>query len=98
MDRTNADQFRANLKEWMDAAKTEPVKVTRKSGESLVLINAELFEKMQVDLARLEGLTVSLIDAANGRLTTATESSTAKVFERAKKRALSHKKTNKVGG
>jgi prevent-host-death family protein len=98
MDRTNADQFRANMKEWMEAARNEPVKITRKSGESFVLLNADLFEKMQVDLARLEGLTASLIDAANGRLTPASERSTAEVFERAKKRALSHKKTKKVGG
>lgn len=98
MDRTNADQFRANMKEWMEAARNEPVKITRKSGESFVLLNADLFEKMQVDLARLEGLTASLIDAANGRLTPASERSTAEVFERAKKRALSHRKTKKVGG
>ena len=54
MDRTNADQFRSNMKEWMEIARSEPVKITRKSGESFVLINSEVFEKMQLDLARLE--------------------------------------------
>lgn len=98
MDRTNADQFRANMKQWLEAARNEPVKITRKSGEAFVLLNADLFEKMQIDLARLEGLTASLIDAANGRLTPASDRSTAEVFERAKKRALNHKKTKKVGG
>lgn len=51
MDRTNANDFRTNLKEWMEATRSEPVKITRKSGEAFVLLNADEFEKMQVELA-----------------------------------------------
>ncbi len=98
MDRTTADQFRSNMKEWMEAARSEPVKITRKSGESFVLVNSEIFEKMQIDLARLEGLTASLVDVTQGRTASATEESTAEVFERAKKRALNAKKFKKVAG
>ena len=98
MDRTSADQFRSNMKEWMEAARNEPVKITRKSGEAFVLLNADIFEKMQLDLARLEGLTSSLIDAAQGRVTPATEKSTADAFARAKQRALAAKKTKKAVG
>ncbi|MCB0412091.1 MAG: type II toxin-antitoxin system Phd/YefM family antitoxin [Bdellovibrionales bacterium] len=98
MDRTNADQFRSNMKEWMEAASKEPIKITRKSGEAFVLVNAEIFEKMQLDLARLEGLTASLVDVTQGRVSPATEKSTAEVFERAKKRALSSRKNKKAVG
>lgn len=98
MDRTNAEQFRANLKEWMEAARKEPVKITRKSGEAFVLLNADVFEKMQLDLARLQGLTASLVDVAQGRVSPATEKSTAEVFERAKKRALSARKSKRTAG
>ena len=98
MDRTNADQFRANMKEWMESAQKEPIKITRKSGESFVLVKSETFEKMQIDLARLEGLTVSLVDLAQGRTSRSTTKSTAEVFEKAKKRALSAKKSKKVAG
>ena len=98
MDRTNADQFRSNMKEWMEAARKEPVKITRKSGEAFVLVNADIFEKMQLDLARLEGLTSSLVDVAQGRIAPATEKSTAEVFERAKKRAHAAKKAKKAVG
>ncbi|MCB0343444.1 MAG: type II toxin-antitoxin system Phd/YefM family antitoxin [Pseudobdellovibrionaceae bacterium] len=98
MDRTNADKFRANMKEWLEAANKEPVKITRKNGESFVLVNADTFEKMQLDLARFQGLTASLIDVTQGRVSSATEKSTAEVFERAKKRALSAKKTKKAVG
>ena len=98
MDRTSADQFRSNMKEWMDAARNEPVKITRKSGEAFVLLNADIFEKMQLDLARLEGLTTSLMDVAQGRVAAATEKSTADVFTRAKQRALAAKKNKKAVG
>jgi PHD/YefM family antitoxin component YafN of YafNO toxin-antitoxin module len=98
MDRTNADQFRSNMKEWMEAARSEPIKITRKSGESFVLLNADTFEKMQLDLARMEGLTASLIDVAQGRVSPSSDKSTAEVLERAKKRALSAKKNKKAVG
>ena len=98
MDRTSADQFRSNMKEWMEAARSEPVKITRKSGEAFVLLNADIFEKMRLDLARLQGLTASLLDVAQGRVSPATEKSTADVFAKAKQRVLSAKKTRKAVG
>jgi antitoxin YefM len=88
MDRTNAENFRSNLKEWMEAARAEPVKITRKSGEAFVLLNADDFEKMQIDLARLEGLTASLLDVTQGRTKPASGKSTDELFERAKEKAL----------
>lgn len=98
MPRTNTDQFRTHLKEWMETARTEPVKITRKSGEAFVLVNADDFEKMQMELVRLQGLTASLIDVAQGRVTPATEKSTAEVFERARKRATASRKNKKAVG
>ncbi len=92
MDRTNANDFRANLKEWMEAARNEPVKITRKSGEAFVLLNADSFERMQLDLARLQGLTASLVDVAQGRTKPVSEKSTEALFERAKEKALGMKK------
>jgi len=98
MDRTNANDFRSNLKEWMEAARSEPVKITRKSGEAFVLINADKFEKMQLDLARLKGLTTSLMDVAHGRVRPATPQTTKEAFARAKTRALASKKSKKASG
>ena len=100
MDRTNANDFRSNLKEWMEAARSEPVKITRKSGEAFVLLNADIFEKMQLDLARLQGLTASLVDVSQGRTKPASAESTDALFERAKGKALAAKraKSRKVAG
>lgn len=99
MDRTNADDFRSNLKEWMEAARSEPVKITRKSGEAFVLLNADVFEKMQLDLAQLKGLTAGLLDATQGRVRPASAQSSKDSLARAKSRALAAKKSKKaVGG
>lgn len=98
MDRTSANDFRANLKEWLEAARSEPVKITRKSGEAFVLVNADDFEKMQLELARLRGVTSGLMDIAQGRVTPSTEESTKGVFDRAKARALGQKKPKKAAG
>ena len=92
MDRTNSNNFRANLKEWMEAARAEPVKITRKSGEAFVLLNADVFEKMQLELARLKGLAAGLMDAVHGRVRPATPEATKDVLERAKTRALAARK------
>ncbi len=97
MDKTNAQEFRSNLKEWMDIAESEPIKITRKSGESFVLVNSEQFEKMQLELARFEGLTKSLIDSAQGRAKIASETSTSIAFANAKARAISAGKKKAVG-
>jgi prevent-host-death family protein len=98
MDRTNANDFRANLKEWMEAARSEPIKITRKSGEAFVLINADDFEKMQFDLIRLQGIAAGLSDMAHGRVRPATEESTREVLNRAKDRALAAKRSRKASG
>ncbi len=99
MDRTNANDFRSNMKEWLEAARSEPVRITRKSGEAFVLMNADIFEKMQLDLARLKGLAAGLMDATQGRTRPASTQSTQEALTRAKTRALAAKKTKKaVGG
>jgi PHD/YefM family antitoxin component YafN of YafNO toxin-antitoxin module len=96
MDRTNANDFRSNLKEWMEAARDEPVKITRKTGEAFVLLNSEIFEKMQLDLARLQGLTAGLVDVAQGRVSKLTDQSIKDTLNRAKARALKSRNTKKA--
>ena len=98
MDRTNANDFRTNLKEWMEAARSEPIKITRKSGEAFVLVNADAFEKMQLELARLQGVTRGLMDVVQGRVSPSTDESTKELFARVKARALSRKKSKKAAG
>jgi len=98
MDRTNANDFRANLKEWMEAAKVEPVKITRKSGDSFVLMNADEFEKIQVELASLRGVAHGLSDALQGRVRKSNDHSIESATDRAKERVLGHRVKKKAVG
>ena len=86
-----------NLKEWLETARTEPIKVTRKSGEAFVLLNADEFEKMQVELATLRGVVKGLTDVVQGRTRKATPASTGSAIERAKERVLG-KRSKKAAG
>lgn len=97
MDRTNADDFRTHLKQWLEAARTEPVKITRKSGESFVLLNADEFEKIQIELASLRGIAKGLSDVAHGRIRKSTAESTESAINRAKERVLGKKSRKAVG-
>jgi antitoxin YefM len=97
MDRTNTNDFRANLKDWMEAARKEPVKITRKSGEAFVLMNADEFEKLQVELASLRGISRGLSDVAHGRVRPSTPESTGTAIERAKSRVHGKRSKKAVG-
>lgn len=97
MERTNANDFRSNLKEWMEAASVEPVKITRKTGESFVLLNADQFDLMQMELANLRGIAQGLNEIVQGKTREATNSSTDTAIERAKARVLG-KKSKKAAG
>lgn len=97
MDRTNANDFRANLKEWLETAQKEPVKITRKCGDSFVLMNAEEFEKLQLELASLRGVARGLSDAVHGRVRAASAASTEGAIERAKARVLGKRPKKAVG-
>lgn len=97
MDRTNADDFRTNLKQWLEAARSEPVKITRKSGESFVLLNADEFEKIQIELASLRGVAKGLSDVVHGRVRKSTAGSTESAIDRAKERVLGKKNKKAVG-
>lgn len=97
MERTNADDFRSNLKTWMESAREEPIKITRKTGEAFVLVNADEFEKMQIELASLRGVAQGLSDVIHGRVKKSELKSTNSAIERAKERVLGKKVKKAVG-
>lgn len=68
MKRTTTDDFRTNLKDWMDEALKKPIKITRKSGDSFILVKSEEFERLQMELASLKGVAQGLSDALAGRV------------------------------
>ncbi len=96
MERTSADDFRSNLKEWMESARSEPIKITRKTGEAFVLINAEEFERIQIELASLRGVAQGLSDVISGKVKKSQSKSTDSAIQKAKDRVLSKKNKKAV--
>ena len=86
MKKTNANDFRENLKSWFDTAMTEPVKITRKSGDSFYLVQDEIFEKMRLDLAELNGVMMGLNDVIQGRTSSNAKVGVKKTIEKSKER------------
>lgn len=84
MKRTTTDDFRTNLKDWMDEASKKPIKVTRKSGESFILVKSEEFERLQIELASLKGIAQGLSDVIHGRVHDSRENKMGEIFEKVK--------------
>jgi PHD/YefM family antitoxin component YafN of YafNO toxin-antitoxin module len=84
MKQTNAEDFRSKLKSWMEKARKQPVKITRKTGEAFILIGADQFSEMNTELTALRGQYQGLLDAFHGRTTPATSESISDLFARVK--------------
>lgn len=97
MDRINANDFRANLKECMEAARSEPVKIIRKTGEAFVLLNAEEFEQIQLELASLRGIALGLSDVVHGNVQEASDESLRSSIDKARERVLGKQSKKAVG-
>lgn len=98
MKQTNAEDFRSKLKAWMEKARKQPVKITRKTGEAFILIGEDQFSEMNTELIALRGQYQGLLDAFQGRTTLITEESVSDLFAKVKSKAQATTKTKKAIG
>lgn len=54
MQNTNPKQFRAELKDYLDLAAKEPVRIQRRSGENFILLREESYEELQGEIYSLQ--------------------------------------------
>ena len=97
MEQTSADGFRATLREWMEKARQDPIRILRKNGEMFVLMTFDEFEKTQIELAELRGIAKGLSDVVQGRVKPAYPTSHSKIIEKVKQRVLAERKKRVVG-
>lgn len=97
MERTTALDFREQMKSWMDLASAEPVKITRKNGQAFILVDADKYHEMELELANLRGLTKGLLDVAAGNTQPLTEGIVTQTLESGKNKALARKTKKAVG-
>ncbi len=54
MQNTNPRQLRAEMKDYLDLAKKEPVRIQRRSGDSYILIKEDAFRELQNEVVSLQ--------------------------------------------
>jgi hypothetical protein len=80
------------LKEAMTATKEGPVKLTNEIGEAFVLLNADEFEKIQIEMESLRGIALGLSDVLHGNVQDFTEESIKAAMDRARARVYGKQK------
>ncbi|MFM6929240.1 MAG: hypothetical protein ACKOX6_12305 [Bdellovibrio sp.] len=72
METTGAAEFRAQMKEYLDMADTDVVKVNRPGGKSVVILSSQAYEEIMLELAELRGVNKGLLAVAEGKVTKGT--------------------------
>ncbi len=54
MQTANAKKFRAELKDYMEAAIAEPVRINRRDGQSFVLMSEDVYEQFRNEIQSLQ--------------------------------------------
>ena len=67
MNQTNPKKLRAELKDYLDQAEKEPVRIQRRAGGSFVLMNETLFAEMQSEIFSLQRRLLGMSDALSGK-------------------------------
>lgn len=52
---TNPKQFRAELKDYLDLAAKEPIRIQRRSGENFILMKEDAFQNLKNEISSLQG-------------------------------------------
>lgn len=60
MENTNPKKFRAELKDYLDHATSEPIKIQRRSGESYILINEDHYSDLKNEILNLQRRLLSM--------------------------------------
>ncbi len=68
MEITNPKKLRAEMKDYLELASTEPIRIQRRSGESYILINEEAYSKMQIEIMSLQRRLLSMSNILDGEV------------------------------
>lgn len=54
MQSANAKKFRSELKDYMDAAVSEPVRINRRDGQSFILMSEQVYDEFRNEIQSLQ--------------------------------------------
>ena len=60
MENTNPKKLRAELKDYLNLAADEPIRIQRRSGDTYILMNENLYSEMQREIMSLQRRLLSM--------------------------------------
>lgn len=66
MENTNPKQFRAELKDYLDLASKEPIRIQRRSGENYILLKEESYQSLQSEIIFLQRRLLGMSQVVSG--------------------------------
>jgi PHD/YefM family antitoxin component YafN of YafNO toxin-antitoxin module len=70
MQSANAKKFRAELKDYMEAAISEPVRINRRDGESFILMSERIYDDFRNEIQSLQRQLLGMSEIIDGKTTT----------------------------
>lgn len=67
MQSANAKKFRAELKDYMEAALSEPVRINRRDGESFILMSEQIYDDFRNEIQSLQSRIIAMNELADGK-------------------------------
>lgn len=67
MENTNPKKLRAELKDYLDLATSEPIRIQRRSGENYILMNEEKYVQIQNEISSLQRRLLAMNDLVDGK-------------------------------
>jgi len=67
MQSANAKKFRAGLKEYMDAAVGEPVRINRRDGQSFILMSEQVYDGFRNEIQSLQRRLLATNEIIDGK-------------------------------
>ena len=68
MQNVNPKKLRAELKDYLDLATKEPIRIQRRSGESFVLMNETVYSEMKNELISLQKRLLAMTEVVEGEV------------------------------
>ena len=67
MQSANAKKFRSELKDYMDAAVGEPIRINRRDGQSFVLMSDQIYEGFRSEIQSLQRRLLGMSEIIDGK-------------------------------
>lgn len=67
MQSANAKTFRSELKDYMDAAVAEPVRINRRDGQSFILMSDQIYDELRNEIQSLQRRLLGMNEIVDGK-------------------------------